>query len=209
MPGRTLVVDVDMDAKKSIHVVQTGNGDYRLRPVVFVEFSNTEAPVWFGRIEGLITEVVDSCGGPLCVLLLGRCRYLPGRQPHGRRLRVRCGWYSIDPIALAVSDAVVVIGCYSGMGGDLVLDAIVVEQGPVKQVTGIVNTLPDATVMFLLIDREVTSLMLGDCTQVFVLTGRLSVPLVCRSARASRWRASRSRRIQTAISAALRSAGYA
>ena len=34
VPGRTLVAHVDMDAKKSVHVAQTGNGDYRLRPVV-------------------------------------------------------------------------------------------------------------------------------------------------------------------------------
>ena len=38
VPGRVLVAHVDMDANKSIHLVQTGNGKYRLRPVVRVDF---------------------------------------------------------------------------------------------------------------------------------------------------------------------------
>ena len=169
LPGRTLIVELDMDANKSIHVVQTGNSKYRMRPVVFVEFSNTEAPDKLTRIDGTITEIIDGAAGSFvlcssadadtCIdvsLTTDGCVYDAEGIP-------------TDPTALAVDDEVVVIGRYSRMGGDIVLDAIVVEQGPGEQVTGTVNSLPDEAGTFLMIDREgiefVVELQDG-CTQV-------------------------------------------
>ena len=35
--GQTLYIQLDIDANKSLHIVQTGNGGYQFRPVVFVD----------------------------------------------------------------------------------------------------------------------------------------------------------------------------
>src|SRR5210317_2574860 len=67
VPGRTLVAHVDMDANKSIHLVQTGNSKYRLRPVVRVEFKLDGLPDELVRAEGKITEA-DEGGYVLCLL---------------------------------------------------------------------------------------------------------------------------------------------
>lgn len=37
LPNQALYLQVDIDADKSLHVVKTGNGGYRFRPVVFVD----------------------------------------------------------------------------------------------------------------------------------------------------------------------------
>jgi len=60
--GRVLVALVDMDANKSIHLVQTGNGKYRLRPVVRVQFMLDELPGELVRIEGEIVELGNEPG---------------------------------------------------------------------------------------------------------------------------------------------------
>lgn len=175
-PGRTLLVEADMDANKSIHVVQTGNDKYRVRPVVFVEFSNTEVSDKLTRIEGRIDEILDSEAGSFVVCALDNpdacidvslttdgCVYDTEGVPTA-------------PTALAVDDEVVVIGRYSRSDGDVMLDAIVVEQGPAEQVTGTVNSLPDENGTFLMIDRKGNELVVelqkdleqqDDCTQVF------------------------------------------
>lgn len=36
LPGQTIVVEIDIDANRSFHPVEQGNGAYRLRPVIFV-----------------------------------------------------------------------------------------------------------------------------------------------------------------------------
>jgi hypothetical protein len=57
LPQATLVVEIDMDANKSIHVHETGSGKYQFRPVVFVDVI-TEA--LFGklvRLHGVIEDI--------------------------------------------------------------------------------------------------------------------------------------------------------
>jgi len=168
LPGRTLVVELDMPANKAIHVVQTGNSQYRVRPVVFVEFSNTEPPDKLARIEGVIDEIVDAAAGSFVVcssddadtcidvsLTTDGCVYDAEGIP-------------TEPTALAEGDDVVVIGRYSRMDSDIVLDAIVVEQGPAGQFRGTVNSLPEEGT-FLMIDRdgnEFTVELQDGCTQV-------------------------------------------
>jgi hypothetical protein len=41
-PNLTLYLQVDFDADKSIHIVHTGNGGYRFRPVVFVDMVDSQ-----------------------------------------------------------------------------------------------------------------------------------------------------------------------
>ncbi len=66
-PGRTLLVDIDFDANKSVHVIETGNGGYRLRPVVKVKFLDGGLPDKLARLEGTVAEVLDAANGRLLV----------------------------------------------------------------------------------------------------------------------------------------------
>jgi hypothetical protein len=173
LPGRTLVVELDMPADQAIHVVQTGNSQsnkrqYRVRPVVFVEFSNTEAPDKLTRFEGVIDEIVDPDAGRFVL-----CSSLDADTCIDVSLTTDGCVYDAEgvptaPTALAEGDEVVVIGRYSRSDGDIVLDAIVVEQGPAEQFRGTVNSEPaDGT--FIMIDREGTEFIVelqADCTQV-------------------------------------------
>jgi hypothetical protein len=184
VPGRTLVAHVDMDANKSIHVVQTGNGRYRLRPVVRVEFRLDGLPDELVRIEGRIASVVDGDPGRFELCSLDNpdvC--LDVRLAEGACVFDEDG-IPIDPIdetTLAVDDMVVVIGTYSDGDGDgnPDLDAIIVEKGLAEQVKGIVTDVPDADGLFLLIDRggvQVTVELQPGCTKIFGADGEVLTP---------------------------------
>ncbi|MBI3773448.1 MAG: DUF4382 domain-containing protein [Gammaproteobacteria bacterium] len=57
VPGETLVLQIDVDAKKSIHIVQTGNGGYIFRPVIFVDIINGAFSGKLLRISGNINRI--------------------------------------------------------------------------------------------------------------------------------------------------------
>jgi len=62
-PGRTLLVEIDIDANKSIHIVGTGNGKYQFRPVVKVNIMDGGLPAKLVRLEGIVSEIFDSSAG--------------------------------------------------------------------------------------------------------------------------------------------------
>ncbi|WP_405228154.1 DUF4382 domain-containing protein [Lentisalinibacter sediminis] len=63
-PGSTLLVEIDVDAKKSLKVVETGNGEkFQFRPVVFVKISDEgsmEPGTKLTRIFGSVDSVSDT-----------------------------------------------------------------------------------------------------------------------------------------------------
>lgn len=61
-PGATLLIQIDVDAdksifEKSIHVVGSGSGKYQFRPVVFVDIISDAFPGKMTRVHGVIGEV--------------------------------------------------------------------------------------------------------------------------------------------------------
>jgi hypothetical protein len=61
-PGATLLIQIDVDAdksifEKSIHVVETGSGKFQFRPVVFVDIISDAFPGKMTRVHGVIGEV--------------------------------------------------------------------------------------------------------------------------------------------------------
>jgi hypothetical protein len=57
-PGSTLILQVDIDAAKSIHIVQTGNnGKYIFRPVVFVDIVGSIFAGNLVRLEGFVNDI--------------------------------------------------------------------------------------------------------------------------------------------------------
>jgi hypothetical protein len=184
VPGRTLVAHVDMDANKSIHVVQTGNGKYRVRPVVRVNFMLDGLPNELVRIEGRIAEIPDGdavdfvlCAfdnPDVCIdvsLAAGACVFDAEGIP-------------IDPVdesTFAVDDPVIVIGTYVDTDGDgnPGVEAIIVEKGEAEQVRGIVTEVPDTDGLFLVIDRagvQTTVELQQDCTKIFGPDGEALTP---------------------------------
>jgi len=59
-PGETLVLQIDMDANKSIHVVGTGKGKYQFRPVVFVDVMSEALFGKLVRVHGVVEGIDDS-----------------------------------------------------------------------------------------------------------------------------------------------------
>jgi hypothetical protein len=75
--GITLVIELDMDANKSIHYVATGNGKYQFRPVVFVEVRETRVPAKLARVHGEIVKIIDDRTFELCSTVFMASRDVP------------------------------------------------------------------------------------------------------------------------------------
>lgn len=55
--GKTLTIQVDVDADKSIYIHQTGNDKYQFRPVIFADVIGADAPAKLVRLGGEIGTV--------------------------------------------------------------------------------------------------------------------------------------------------------
>lgn len=58
--GQILALQLDMDVEKSIHLVQNGNGQYRFRPVVFVDILTDNIKGKLVRISGYADDIEES-----------------------------------------------------------------------------------------------------------------------------------------------------
>jgi len=67
-PGETLAVRLDIDARNSIHINETGNGEYLFRPQVFVDVLGSRAPGRLIYVEGVVREI-DDTGTPVRIWL--------------------------------------------------------------------------------------------------------------------------------------------
>lgn len=57
-PDELLVIQIDMDAEKSIHIVEAGNSEkFNFRPVVFVDILNVPLPGKLVLLTGMVEEV--------------------------------------------------------------------------------------------------------------------------------------------------------
>ena len=59
VPGGTILIEIDMDAKNSILAVGTGNDKYQFRPVVFVRILEGNALGKIIRLQGTVAELGD------------------------------------------------------------------------------------------------------------------------------------------------------
>ncbi len=65
--GATLSLEIDMDAKKSIHIVGTGADKYQFRPVVFVRILDASVPGKIMRLEGMVDGAPNGDAFKLCL----------------------------------------------------------------------------------------------------------------------------------------------
>jgi hypothetical protein len=203
LPGRTLLAEIDIDANKSIHIVQTGNGKYKVRPVVKVNFTDGGLPDKLARLEGRVAEILDPVAGSFVLCALDNpdnCLTI-NLAGDGCVLDEAGQVTTFD--AVSVDQMVTVIGRYrhesdddgdsdsdsdsdsdndsdsdsDGVDVDVEIDAIVIELGDASQVRGTINSKPDDNGQFLLIDRdgrEITVELQKDCTRVFGPDGEIT-----------------------------------
>ncbi|MBW2391226.1 MAG: DUF4382 domain-containing protein, partial [Deltaproteobacteria bacterium] len=64
--GVDLTIELDIDAEKSIHIVETGKHRYLFRPVIKVTIRDTLTPRKLARVHGEITNIFDVQSFELC-----------------------------------------------------------------------------------------------------------------------------------------------
>ena len=101
LPGATLMIELDMDARRSIHVVGNGNGGYRFRPVVFVSVLTDVTPSKLARIHGEIDAIDDEARTfELCSTVFMAAKPAPAgvqkRQNDGTGDQHRCVTVNVD-----------------------------------------------------------------------------------------------------------------
>jgi hypothetical protein len=78
--GEEIIINLDLDLDRSIHIVTTGNGGVRFRPVVFATISTQAAFDKLFRVEGTI-DSIDSGATTLNVCDIRRLSDLQGPNP--------------------------------------------------------------------------------------------------------------------------------
>lgn len=139
-PDSTLAVQLDVDARRSIHIVGSGNGQYHFRPQVFVEIMDADRVSRLVSLEGVVDRV-DAGSDPrefeLCEIAL---EY---RDRDGRRDRhcvtVFADWdtsvfdaagLASDRDAIEVGERLAVLGRFTrDEDAEFAVDAVVVELG--------------------------------------------------------------------------------
>ena len=117
-PGRTALIEIDMDANKSIHIVKTGNSSkYQFRPVVKVKIMDGGLPDKLARIEGTVAEfLVDPASSFRLCSLDNPDMCIVVNTGDGTSI------FDVDGVQIfdlpAVGDQVVVIGRYRHEGDD-------------------------------------------------------------------------------------------
>jgi hypothetical protein len=161
LPGRTLLVEIDMEANKAIKVTGAGNSkNYNFRPVVKANFMDGgDLPDKLARLEGNVDEIFADPPGSF--------RLCDIETPESC-ITVNSGTEtsvfddegaSTDINALMVNDTVVVIGRYgydSGTDqGAVELSALIVEiGGNSEQIKGNVVSAPAAGRFLMLADDD-------------------------------------------------------
>ncbi len=139
-PGELVLVQLDLDANKSLFLHETGNGKWMLRPVVFIDVFTRRAPDRLVKIEGIVRNL------DVPAQRFDLCETHDDRDPEGRRVTDRdtcvdvrvasdTSLFDLDlePATLrdfANGDRAGALGRFRvGKGEALVFDAEVVQEG--------------------------------------------------------------------------------
>ena len=179
LPGRTLLIEIDVDANKSIHIVEAGNsGRVNFRPVVRVNIFDGGMPHKLARLEGAISGEPDAIAGTFVLCSIDAPDFCVDIATSGMTSFFDDEGFDTDFGYLADGNMAVVIGEY---GTDpIVLNAIVVENGPdVGQVTGDVVSRPmDGEFLVLTILGEDYVVELQSGTKFYDADGPIATDLI-------------------------------
>lgn len=156
LPGRTLMLEIDMEANQAIKAHPAGNsGKYKFRPVVKVKvvYEDDDVQDKLVRVEGTVDEIFDTPAGSFRLCDIDSPDYCVDVGT-GMDTSIFDGeGLGTDFSMLAVEDMVVVIGEYS-TDPEIVLNALVLEIGGyAEQVKGNVVSDP-ADSQFLLLSQD-------------------------------------------------------
>jgi len=143
LPGRTLLVEIDMDANKSIKITETGNSSkYNFRPVVRVNFMDGGLPDKLARVEGIVSEIyADPAGSYKLCDIETPSSCIDVLTGAGASIFDDQG-LATDFSTLTVNAHVVVIGRYV-VDTNIALDSVVLEiGGNAEQIKGNVVSAP-------------------------------------------------------------------
>ena len=143
LPGRTLIIEIDMDANKSIKITAAGNsGKYKFRPVVKVNIMDGGMPHKLARLEGSVQEILAEPEGSFVLCDIDSPEHCVTVNTNGDTgifddLGLDTGFSS-----LGGGEMVVAIGMYE-TEPDIVFNAVVLEiGGNAEQVKGNVVSNP-------------------------------------------------------------------
>jgi len=179
LPGRTLMIEIDVDANKSIHIVQAGNsGKVNFRPIVRVNIFDAGMPHKLARLEGAVTGDPDALAGTFVLCSIDAPDHCVDVATSDMTSFFNDAGLDTDFSNLADGDMVVVIGEY---GTDpIVLNALVVENGGnAEQITGTVASNPaDSQFLVLTIDGLDYVVELQAGTKFYDASGPITADLI-------------------------------
>ena len=176
LPGRTIVIEIDMDANKSIKITGAGNGrKYNFRPVVRVNIMDGGLPDKLARVAGMVSEIPADPAGSFVLCSVDVPDNCIDVRSNGDTGIFDAQGLQTDFAALMVNDPVVVIGRYV-VDPEILLHAEVIEiGGNAEQVSGAVVSDPSGG-QFLLytIDGNDVTVAVQDGTKYFDANGEIS-----------------------------------
>jgi len=180
LPGRTLVIEIDMDANKSIKITNAGNsGNVNFRPVVKVNIIDGGLPHKLARLEGSVSGEPDDAAGSFTLCDIDSPDYCVDVDTSSSTgifddQGLDTGFSTLDD-----GNMVVVIGRYE-TEPDIIFNAIVLEiGGNAEQVKGNVVSNPADSQFLLLADDDSDLLVeLQAGTKYFDADGEISADAI-------------------------------
>jgi len=184
LPGETLALQIDLDANKSIHLIQQGNGAYRFRPVVFVDVLTDQIIGKLVRVAGVAADA-DENDFKLC--RTGMAIESHDDDDHKRCIEVKgntgtayfnADGDALDAVTLVEGSPVTVLGYFRSLAGHKIgLDAQLVELGAAgtfQQYAGVVDGLDLANNGFTLRDSgdKLLTVEFDDVSKFFAMNGK-------------------------------------
>ena len=142
LPGRTLMIEIDVDANKSIKTTNAGNsGKVNFRPVVKVNIYDSGMPHKLARLEGAVSGAPNGAAGTFVLCNIDAPDHCVDVGTNGMTSFFDDVGLGTDFTGLSDGAMVVVIGEYSS--DPIVMNAIVVQiGGNAEQVSGQVVSEP-------------------------------------------------------------------
>ena len=180
LPGRTMIVEIDMDANKSIKITNAGNsGNVKFRPVVKVKIVDGGLPHKLARLEGTVSGDPDDAAGSFTLCDIDS-------PDHCVAVATSSTTGIFDDVGLDTpfstlddGNMVVVIGRYA-TDPDIVMNAIVVEiGGNAEQVKGnVVSNPADSRFLVITDDNGDLLIELQEGTKYFDANGEISADAI-------------------------------
>ena len=180
LPGRTMIVEIDMDANKSIKITNAGNsGNVKFRPVVKVKIVDGGLPHKLARLEGTVSGDPDDAAGSFTLCDIDS-------PDHCVAVATSSTTGIFDDVGLDTpfstlddGNMVVVIGRYE-TDPEIVLNAVVVEiGGNAEQVKGnVVSNPADSRFLVITDDNGDLLIELQAGTKYFDAAGEISADAI-------------------------------